>query len=170
MSTRTTSFSNRRAVLLASILVATSVAAGTGCSTGPAATSPSPAAIVAIQPIEVRERFCPVTGDAVTECSEIAYFESFPVYCKDRASARQLASLEPKQRARLAAEQVLPQKGIANATCPLSGEALTATAAPVVWEGSVVGFATPADANQFRSLPEAKRAKLIEQWRADGGA
>lgn len=140
----------------------------TGCS----ATKPPPSAqaVAAIAPIPVTERFCPVTGEPVDERSEAAYFESFPVYCKDRASARQLASLEPTQRARLAAEQVLPQKGIANGTCPLTGDALTATAAPVVWQGEVIGFATVADANQFRALPEAKRERLIAAWRTGGGA
>lgn len=161
-----TALPNRLPIFLALMLLAVLG----GCSSNPAAVPNAAPAVVAIPPIPVTERFCPVTGEPVDERAEIAYFESFPVYCKDRASARQLASLEPKQRARLAAEQVLPQKGIANASCPLTGEPLSALASPVVWEGTAIGFATPADANQFRSLPEPKRAKLIAAWRADGGA
>jgi hypothetical protein len=119
-----------------------------------------------IEPIVLPELTCPVTGETVTVESEAAYFECYPVFCADRASARQFASLEAKQRARLGAEQVLAQKGIANTTCPVTGETLTAAAAPALFEGEVIGFASLADANQFRSLPEAKRARLIAQWKA----
>ena len=75
-----------------------------------------------------------------------------------------------EQRARLAAEQVLPQKGIANTTCPLTGEPLTANASAVAFEGTVVGFATPADAAQFRSLKPEKQSKLIADWKTESSA
>jgi len=110
---------------------------------------------------------CPVTGEPVTELDEAAYFESFPVYCKGRENARQFASLETTKRAAYAAEQVLPQKGIANTTCPLTGEPLTASAAAVVYEGSVIGFASPADANQFRALKPEKQAKIVSDWKSE---
>ncbi|MFM7260906.1 MAG: hypothetical protein ACKO3W_09925, partial [bacterium] len=140
-----------------------------GCSSAPVSTTANPslsATVLHIDPIVLAELVCPVTGETVTVESASAYFECYPVYCFDRASARQFASLEVKQRARLGAEQVLAQKGIANTTCPLSGETLTAAASPALFEGEVIGFASLADANQFRSLPAEKRAKLIAQWKA----
>ncbi len=141
--------------------------ASIGCSTTPASTSTSAnAAVLRVEPIVLTELVCPVTGETVTIESEAAFFECYPVYCLDRASARQFASLEAKQRARLGAEQVLAQKGIANTTCPITDEALTAAASPAVFEGEVIGFASLADANQFRSLPIEKRARLIAQWKA----
>jgi hypothetical protein len=103
----------------------------------------------------------------VTELDEAAFFETYPVYCKGRENARQFASLSASQRARLAKDQVLPQKGISNATCPLTGETLNASAAPVVYEGEAIGFASLADANQFRSLRPEKKARTIERWRAE---
>jgi hypothetical protein len=135
-----------------------------GCQSGIKSTLPT---VEVIAPIVQTERLCPITGEPVTELDEAAFFETYPVYCKGRENARQFASLEPKQRARLAKEQVLPQKGIANDTCPLTGERLTASASPVVYEGEVIGFASLADANQFRSLRPEKKARAIERWRAE---
>ena len=139
--------------------------ASLGCRTAPTATTPT-TTVLRIEPIVLTELVCPVTGETVTTESDAAFFECYPVYCVDRASARQFASLEAKQRARLGAEQVLAQKGIANTTCPITDEALTAAASPAVFEGEVIGFASLADANQFRSLPPEKRTKLIAQWKA----
>lgn len=139
-------------------------ALASGCQSNIKSTLP---VIETITPIVQTERFCPITGEVVTETDECAFFETYPVYCKGRENARQFASLDAKQRARLAKDQVLPQKGIANTTCPLTGEALTAAAAPVVFEGTVIGFATLADANQFRSLNPEKKGKLIAQWKAE---
>lgn len=135
-----------------------------GCQSNIKSTLP---VIETITPIVQTERICPITGESVTELDEAAFFETYPVYCKGRDNARQFASLDAKQRARLAKDQVLPQKGIANATCPLTGESLTAAASPVVYEGEVVGFASLADANQFRSLNAEKKAKLIAKWKAE---
>ena len=135
-----------------------------GCQPNVKSTLPT---IETIMPIAQTERFCPVTGEPVTDADESAFFETYPVYCKGRENARQFASLSATQRARLAKEQVLPQKGIANADCPLTGETLTAAAAPVVYEGRVIGFASLADANQFRSLNAEKKAKLIERWKSE---
>ncbi len=155
------------------ILASTSLFLLTACQTTNSTTpAPAPLAstVLRTEPIVLVEMTCPVTGETVTCESEVAYFESYPVYCLDRASARQFASLEMKQRARLAAEQVLAQKGIRNTTCPITGETLTAAGSPAIFEGEVIGFASAADANQFRSLPPEKRAKLIEQWRASESA
>lgn len=123
-----------------------------------------------IAPIAQAEMTCPITGEPVTDADAAAYYESYPVYCKGRDSARQFASLDAKQRARLGAEQVLPQKGIANKTCPLTGETLDARAAAVVYDGATVGFASTADANQFRSLKADQKAEIIADWRKSGGA
>ena len=123
-----------------------------------------------IAPIAQAEMTCPITGEPVTDADAAAYYESYPVYCKGRDSARQFASLDAKQRAKLGAEQVLPQKGIANATCPLTGETLTANAAAVSFEGAVIGFASAADAAQFRSLKPEKQAKLIADWKSEPSA
>ena len=154
---------NATALASAAALILASI----GCSAAPTPTATTPTtAVPRIEPIVLTELVCPVTGETVTTESEAAFFECYPVYCFDRASARQFASLEMKQRARLGAEQVLAQKGIANTTCPITDEALTAAASPAVFEGEVIGFASLADANQFRSLPIEKRAKLIAQWKA----
>jgi len=136
----------------------------TACNPSVKSTTP---AIDVVLPILQTEMVCPICGEPVTELDEAAYFESFPVYCKGRDNARQFASLELKQRARLGADQVLPQKGITNRTCPLTGEALDARAAAVTYEGVVIGFASAADANQFRSLKAERKAKVIEQWKAE---
>lgn len=121
-------------------------------------------------PIVQKEMVCPICGEPVTELDAVAYFGSYAVYCKGRENARQFASLDAKQRARLGADQVLAQKGIANHTCPLTGETLDANASAVVYQGSTIGFASIADANQFRSLTPERKAKLIEQWRSTGDA
>jgi len=136
----------------------------TACNPSVKSTTP---AIDVVLPILQTEMVCPICGEPVTELDEAAYFESYPVYCKGRDNARQFASLELKQRARLGADQVLPQKGITNRTCPLTGEALDARAAAVTYEGVVIGFASAADANQFRSLKAERKAKVIEQWKAE---
>ena len=151
----------------------TTLAALTGCTSTPS-TTPAPAPLASTvlhtEPVVLAEMTCPVTGEVVTCESAVAYFECYPVYCVDRASARQFASLEMKQRARLAAEQVLAQKGIRNTTCPITGDTLTAAGSPAIFEGEVIGFASAADANQFRSLPAEKRTKLIAQWRESESA
>lgn len=139
------------------------------CACNPAVKNTIPK-VDSIAAIPVGEMTCPVTGETVTDLDAAAYFESYPVYCKGRENARQFASLESTQRARLAAEQVLPQKGIANATCPLTGETLTANAAAVSFEGAVIGFASAADAAQFRSLKAEKQAKLIADWKSEASA
>ena len=123
-----------------------------------------------ITPIAQAEMICPITGEAVTDADDAAFYESYAVYCKGRDSARQFASLDAKQRAKLGAEQVLPQKGIANKTCPLTGETLDARAAAVIYEGATIGFASAADANQFRSLKADQMAEIIADWRKSGGA
>lgn len=156
---------NQKSTILLALPLAAALLAG--CASGTKSTLP---AIERYPAIVQAEMTCPISGETVTVCDEAAYFESFPVYCKGRANARQFASLEAKQRARLASDQVLPQKGIANRTCPLTGDALTAAAAPVAYEGVVIGFASAADANQFRSLKAEKKARLIEAWRAEEAA
>jgi hypothetical protein len=80
-------------------------------------------------PIVQVEMLCPISGEPVTIDDEAAYIESFVVYCKGRENARQFASLDAKQRGKLGAAQVLPQKGIANTTCPLPSAAQAKQAA-----------------------------------------
>jgi hypothetical protein len=150
--------------LASAISLAILCALASGCQSNINSTLP---VVETVTPIAQTERFCPVTGEPVTELDEHAFFETYPVYCKGRENARQFASLSATQRARLAKEQVLPQKGISNTSCPLTGETLTAAASPVVYEGQVVGFASLADANQFRSLNAEKKAKLIARWKAE---
>ena len=158
------------AITLASS-VASLILIATGCNT----TSATPVAsslpkIEVITPIVQTEMLCPISGEVVTELDAVAFFDCFPVYCKGRANARQFAALPMKQRSRLAADQVLAQKGIANRICPLTGETLTAAGSPVVFETVVIGFASIADANQFRSLPLAKKSKMITEWKAAANA
>jgi hypothetical protein len=164
---------NLHNIFVASLFASTALAALTACTSTPS-TTPAPAPLASTvlhtEPVVLTEMTCPVTGEVVTCESAVAYFECYPVYCVDRASARQFASLEVKQRARLAAEQVLAQKGIRNTTCPITGDTLTAAGSPAIFEGEVIGFASAADANQFRSLPAEKRAKLIAQWRESESA
>lgn len=114
---------------------------------------------------------CPITGEEVTAESPQAWFNVYPVFCLTEADRKQFATLKPKARARAASEQVLPQKRITNATCPMSGETLDAAAVPILFEGEIYGFASLADANDFRALtakPEKQR-KIIERWKASGG-
>lgn len=149
------------------LVLAMPLVALAGCASSTVAPATTTTPLLRVDPIALAEPTCPVTGEPVDCCSEAAYFESYPVRCHDRASARQFGSLGASQRARLASEQVLAQKGIANSLCPLTGEPLTAFASPALFEGEVVGFGSPALANQFRSLPEKSRAKVIAQWREE---
>jgi hypothetical protein len=158
---------NLRSMNTIGLALATAHLLALGCASTQKSTLP---AVERYPAIVQTEMTCPITGEPVTACDDAAFFESFPVYCKGRENARQFASLEMKQRARLGADQVLPQKGIANRTCPLTGEPLTAAAMPVVYEGQVIGFASAADANQFRSLKAEKKAKCIEAWRSEAEA
>ena len=114
------------------------------------------------------EIHCPISGEVVTTSSPCAMYGVYPVYCKTVEDARQFASLPKAKRAQLATEQVLAQKRITNTTCPLTGETLTAAAAPVLYDGTVIGFASVADANQFNSLPPAKKKACIDAWKATG--
>ncbi|MBL9149364.1 MAG: hypothetical protein JNM94_11780 [Phycisphaerae bacterium] len=116
------------------------------------------------------EILCPITGEVVSTSSPNAWYGVFPVYCATVSDARQFTTLAKPQRAKLAAAQVLPQKRITNTTCPLTGEPLTAEAAPVLYEEVIIGFATVADANQFNSLAPAKKKKIIDEWRASEAA
>ncbi|MBL9120374.1 MAG: hypothetical protein JNL80_10725 [Phycisphaerae bacterium] len=134
----------------------------TGCAADARTASPvAPGAVAG-------SMLCPISGEPVSEASPNALYGIYPVYCSTIADAKQFASLSPSKRAAAAAEQVLPQKRIANRTCPLSGETLTAAAAPVTYEGVIIGFASVADANQFGSLAKGKKAEMIAAWRANG--
>lgn len=130
-----------------------------GCQSTPTPTKADASAKTALT--------CPITGEPVTDQSPSALYGVFPVYCSTVGDARQFASLAPKSRARLAKDQVLPQKGIRNHLCPITGEELTAAAAPATYEGETIGFASVADANQFRSLTPKKQAQIVAQWRTD---
>jgi len=108
---------------------------------------------------------CPVSGTEFQGDGHSGYYGLYEVHFCSRADAEQFASLPKEKRAKLAAAQVLPQKKITNSTCPLTGESLTAAAAPMKFEGEVIGFASEADANQFKSLPPAKQKSIIDRWR-----
>lgn len=106
----------------------------------------------------------PMTQEPVDGSGHIGYFGQWQVRFNSAATAAQFAALPRAKRAALAAAQVLPKKGIQNATCPLTGETLTALAAPVTWDGTVIGFASMADANQFRAFTKEKQAAVIAAW------
>ena len=108
----------------------------------------------------------PVTDEPITGGGHIGYYGSYEVRFQNADNAKQWAALPRARRAVLAAPQVLAEKGITNRTCPLTGETLTAAAAPVRYEVKIIGFATVTDANQFRALKKEAQAKLIAQWRA----
>ena len=114
---------------------------------------------------------CPISGAEVTAESPQAWFNVYPVLCQTDADRKQFAALKAEARARAASEQVLPQKRISNATCPMSGEPLDAGAVPILFEGEIYGFATMADANDFRALnaKPAKQRKIIAEWKASSG-
>jgi len=106
----------------------------------------------------------PITQEPVDGKDHIGYFGQWQVRFNSAASAAQFAALPRAKRATLAAAQVLPKKGIHNAICPLTGEPLTALAAPVTWDGTVIGFASMADANQFRAFTKEKQAAVMAAW------
>ena len=111
---------------------------------------------------------CPISGKPVTDESIYkGYFNSTPVYFASASDSTQYGSMPLKQRAKLAAPQVLAQKQITTTTCPLPGETLTANAEAVKYDGSIYGFASAAEANQFRSLPKPQQAKVIAAWKSD---
>lgn len=130
-----------------------------GCATAPATDAPKVSASAAVA------MACPISGEPVTEDSlYVAYFSVYPVYCASLSDSTQLGSMPISKRAKLCAPQVLAQKQIHNSTCPLTGETLTASAAPIAYEDQVVGFATLSDANQFKSLPKAQQKKIMDKW------
>lgn len=106
----------------------------------------------------------PITQEPVDGSGHMGYFGQWQVRFNSATSAAQFAALPRAKRAALAAAQVLPKKGIHNAICPLTGETLTALAAPVTWDGTVIGFAGLADANQFRAFTKEKQAAVIAAW------
>jgi len=110
----------------------------------------------------------PISKEPVKGEGHVGYYGQWPVHFENGANAAQWASLPKAKRAKLAAPQVLPQKKITNHVCPLTGAELDAAAAPVTWDGAVIGFASSADANQFRALKKEKQDRIIAAWRADG--
>ncbi len=148
------------------VVAATLSFLGACASTPPAGSSATSAAAPASAPRGAKTWTCPISGTEFKGDGQVAYFGMWEVHCCTRADAEQFAAMPPEKRARLAAPQVLPQKKITNTTCPLTGDALTAAAAPVTYEGVVIGFASLADANQFRSLPPAKQKDVIDRWKS----
>ncbi len=126
------------------------------CSVPPTPT-PKPSALPAPT--------CPVTGKTVSGEGAVAYYGMYEVVCFDRAAANQFASMPVKKRAKLAGPQVLAAQGITNQTCPLTGRVLDGDAVTVKYEGTIYGFASLADANQFMALPKKKQASLIKDFR-----
>lgn len=134
-----------------------------GCQSSPAdAAAPAQAPVQASA--ATTETIDPISREPVTGEGFVGYYGMWKVHFESAENAAQFASLAPAKRARLAAPQVLKAKGIPNDTCPLTGEPLTAAAAPVRYEGQVIGFASVADANQFNSLTKKKQAQIIGKW------
>ena len=157
--------------LLLSILL---LVALVGCAAGSTKSSSAAPAVnkaYVTVPAKLRgEIACPICGEPVTTSDPNAWYGVFPVYCHSINETRQFAALPKDQRAKLAAPQVLPQKRIANSICPLTDETLTAAATPVLYDETIIGFASLSDANQFNSLPAKKKKECIEAWRAKSGA
>lgn len=107
----------------------------------------------------------PISGEPITGEGHIGYYGMWQVRFQNGDNAKQFASLPKAKRAKVATVQVLAQKGITNTTCPMTGATLDAAAAPVKYDGKIIGFATVADANQFRSLNKEKQAQMIEKWK-----
>ena len=110
----------------------------------------------------------PISNEPVSTDAHVGYYGQWQVRFNSAANAVRFASLPKAQRDVLAAPQVLAQQGIRNNVCPLTGATLTASAAGVMVDGSMVGFATMADANRFRALERAKQDSIIAAWKKDG--
>ncbi|MSR18595.1 MAG: hypothetical protein EXS00_05415 [Phycisphaerales bacterium] len=108
---------------------------------------------------------CPISGAPVSDEKFVAYFQVYPVYCASAVDAAEFGALPLGKRAEAAKAQVLPQKGISNLTCPLTGQPLTAVAMPITYQSEVIGFASTADANQFLSLKPDQQEQLVSRWR-----
>jgi hypothetical protein len=110
----------------------------------------------------------PISNEPVSTDAHVGYYGQWQVRFSSAANAVRFASLPKAQRDVLAAPQVLAQQGIRNNVCPLTGATLTASAAGVMVDGSMVGFATMADANRYRALDRAKQDAIIAAWKKDG--
>lgn len=141
-------------------LALTSLVLITGCASNPSAATAAAAPAKAGRKTWV----CPVCSQEFAGEGQVAYYGLYEVRCCSRADAEQLTALPASKRAQLATAQVLQQKKITNTTCPLTGETLTAAAAPATYETVVIGFASIADANQFKSLPKEKQKVIIDRW------
>jgi len=106
----------------------------------------------------------PITKEPVVGSSHVGYYGQWQLRFISADTAAQFAALPRAKRNKLGAAQVLPQKGIRNSVCPLTGETLTAQAAPVTWDGKIIGFATGADANRFRLMNKDKQSKIMTTW------
>ena len=115
-----------------------------------------------------RSTIDPISNEPVSTDAHVGYYGQWQVRFNSTANAVRFASLPKAQRDVLAAPQVLAQQGIRNNVCPLTGATLTASAAGVMVDGSMVGFATMADANRFRALDRAKQDAIIAAWKKDG--
>jgi hypothetical protein len=124
--------------LIAALPLASCTSDGTKTAAAPS-TNPAYSAVPGAISGEIH---CPVCGEIVTTSRPSAMYGIYNVYCCSSSDAKQFASLSAKKRAELAAAQVLPQKRITNETCPLTGAKLTAAAAPVMYAGVIIGFAT----------------------------
>jgi len=110
----------------------------------------------------------PISNEPVSTDAHVGYYGQWQVRFSSAANAVRFASLPKAQRDVLAAPQVLAQQGIRNTVCPLTGATLTASAAGVMVDGSMVGFATMADANRYRALDRAKQDAIIAAWKTAG--
>lgn len=152
-------------LLTASVLITGSSALLVGCASNHTASAPSESASTAAPHAEVLD---PITREPIQGEGHAGYYGQWKVLFNSSADAVQYATLPRDKRAKLAAPQVLAAKQITNTTCPITGETLTAAAAPAKYEGEIIGFASVADANQFKSLAKNRQAKVIEKWKASG--
>lgn len=153
-------------IAFASIAFVSACASSSSSGSGSSAAAVSPGATSSGK----KTWTCVLCGEEIAGAGQTGYYGAYELHFCSKGDAEQFVSLPRDKKAKLAAPQVLEAKKITNKSCPLTGEELTAAAAPVVYESQIIGFATVADANQFKSLPAAKQKDLIAKWRTQAGS
>ena len=110
----------------------------------------------------------PFNEHLIAGAGEPGHYGQWELRFENADSAAKFAALPKARRAKLAAAQVLPQRGIPNRVCPLTGITLTADAVPVTWNDRTIGFATAADAHRFREMSKSEQLTVIEGWMRRG--
>jgi len=111
----------------------------------------------------------PLNEHPIVGAGEPGHYGQWELRFENADSAAKFAALPKARRAKLAAAQVLPQRGIPNRVCPLTGITLAADAVPVTWNDRTIGFATAADAHRFREMSRSDQLTVIENWTRRGG-